>query len=298
MYYFNSTTLRSFLDEIDRLNAIEFPIDLANPSRLAKTRSNVKRWKEDVKIFLETSIMPDAEFFTNLADLNEYSIMDDFRIRATSNNVFDRDVKTVERMIERQRSNLTAVKEHVTICDTLNEKDEPHVYSAQEKLDYILSKLNILASNKFYSVENILKINGVEIRDGECGEIALLLTKKGYTLKKEEYKDNDDYIRITVKGSAYIERKLKSGTKKSKDENLNAKLDQALLNLQKLGFGQEIIFEELEEMREQIGKLNKKNWGQLLKGKLMDLAVGQVLNKETAGDVFRFLTDQSLTLLK
>lgn len=298
MFYFNNTNYRQFSDDLDKLYSQEFKIDSKNRGKLDVTRKKISTWNKAVKNFLKKSILPDTEFFINLSDLNEYSIMDDFRIRIEAKDDFDRDVRTVEKQIFRQKANLMAVKDHISICDTLNGKERPHIYSAQEKLDFVLAKLNVLLNDKFYSVENILKINGIDCRRGETGEIAILLSKKGYSVKKEEYKDDDDYIRITVKGSAYIERKTKMKPGKSKDESLNAKLDQVLINLQKLGFGQEIIFEELEEMREQIGKMSKKNWGQLLKGKLIDLAVGQVINKEVAGDVFRFLTDQSLNLLK
>lgn len=298
MYLLRNITLDQFNDELDKLFEREFNIDKKNRGNLSKTDNQVETWKEEIKTFLKDSITPDPAFFIELADKHDTSIFDSFRIRIQSNGDFDREIKTIEQKIALQKNNIKAIKEYVSICDSLNGSNSIVPSSAQEKLDFTLEKLNILASDKFHSVESILGINGVINRNGESVEMAILLNKKGYATKKEQYKDNDDYIKITVKGSAYIERKQKSTAKKSKDENLNAKIDEVLANLHKLGFGQEIIFEEIEEMREQIGKLSKKSWGQLLKGKLMDLAVSQVINKETAGDIFKFLTDSSLALLK
>lgn len=53
---------------------------------------------------------------------------------------------------------------------------------------------------------------------------------------------------------------------------MNAKLDEVLEKLNTQSMGQEIIFNEINELREHLS-LDKKNWSQLLKGKLYDLAV-------------------------
>tara|TARA_R110002050_G_scaffold275455_1_gene420209 strand:+ start:18947 stop:19522 length:576 start_codon:yes stop_codon:yes gene_type:complete len=79
----------------------------------------------------------------------------------------------------------------------------------------------------------------------------------------------------------------------SKSEiEINKKVDQILEALNKQGFGQEILFDELQELKELYTKLNKKNWGQILKGKLIDLTISQIINEEIAKNIFIELTNQ------
>ena len=79
-------------------------------------------------------------------------------------------------------------------------------------------------------------------------------------------------------------------------KELNTKIEEIGETLKKQGFGQEILFEELQELKILYPKLNKKNWGQILKGKLIDLGLSEVINREVAANIFQELTDQVLRL--
>ncbi|WP_233899344.1 hypothetical protein [Tenacibaculum piscium] len=79
-------------------------------------------------------------------------------------------------------------------------------------------------------------------------------------------------------------------------EKLNSKIEEIIELLTKQGFGQEILFDELKELKDLYPKLNKKNWGQILKGKLLDLGIAQVINQEVAETIFKGLTEQVLRL--
>ena len=57
-----------------------------------------------------------------------------------------------------------------------------------------------------------------------------------------------------------------------------------------LGFGQQIIFDELDELKEYLN-LGKKNWFQLLKGKLFDLTVSKTLEETVIKGVYETLSD-------
>lgn len=85
-------------------------------------------------------------------------------------------------------------------------------------------------------------------------------------------------------------------TKTAKTE-MDEKLDEIIERLTNLGYGQEIIFNEIEELRGLQGKLSKTSWSQLLKGKLFDLAVDNIINRATAASIFEFLTNQDFKLL-
>jgi hypothetical protein len=60
--------------------------------------------------------------------------------------------------------------------------------------------------------------------------------------------------------------------------------------------GQEIIFNEVDELRSLIPTLTKKNWKQLLKGKLVDLATKQVFSRETMTWIWKKLSSLDLDL--
>jgi hypothetical protein len=76
------------------------------------------------------------------------------------------------------------------------------------------------------------------------------------------------------------------------------KLDELEQMLVKQGCGQEIIFKEIEDLKELTKKLNKKNWGEVIKGKFVDMAINGILSKKTAMYAVEFLTGRDLKLLE
>ena len=77
---------------------------------------------------------------------------------------------------------------------------------------------------------------------------------------------------------------------------MNEKIDFIIEKLTELGYGQNIIFDEFDELRNLYSKLPKKTWKQVLKGKLMDLALNKLISKETVVYVYKTLTDEILKL--
>lgn len=76
----------------------------------------------------------------------------------------------------------------------------------------------------------------------------------------------------------------------SLESELHSKLNVIIENLEKLGFGQEIIFDEIESLKNHFN-LGKKTWFQLLKGKLLDLMAKKLLDKEVANDIYKNLSE-------
>ena len=50
------------------------------------------------------------------------------------------------------------------------------------------------------------------------------------------------------------------------------------------------------KLKELYGSINKKNWGQLLKGKLIDLGIAQIINQDTMKLVYEFVTNDILRI--
>lgn len=75
--------------------------------------------------------------------------------------------------------------------------------------------------------------------------------------------------------------------------NLHSKIDDVLNRLEKLGFGQEIIFDEIEELKSKSKKITKKDLKMLLIGKLVSFGTGRI-TPETASEIFETITDIDL----
>ena len=67
--------------------------------------------------------------------------------------------------------------------------------------------------------------------------------------------------------------------------------------LKKQGYGQQIIFDEIEELRELTERINKKNWFEVIKGKFIDLAASGLISIETAKKIIKALTGSEMQLL-
>ncbi len=68
------------------------------------------------------------------------------------------------------------------------------------------------------------------------------------------------------------------------------------IQLQKLGFGQQIIFDETEEIKELILGLNKKNWTEVIKGKFENLIIDGIISLEMAEMLIKIITGEDLKL--
>lgn len=89
---------------------------------------------------------------------------------------------------------------------------------------------------------------------------------------------------------SYFEPELNYEDKFNKDEILliNTKLDQLLIEIEKLGIGQEVIFNEVDEIRDYL-HLGKKTTRQLVYGKLKDIVVTKGVEMAVAEPIFESL---------
>lgn len=276
----------TYVDFFNRLNAFLEVIKKKNKD-LIEIRTEIEN-------FIIEYVSPNSNIFLDIIDENNYSIVNSFK----SNS----EEEYLEYESRDLYNKLKILIDYLSIIEYFdNPKEFLIIDSITEKSDFILNKFNKLFNDNFYSISLIFKLNDIEFRDGEPREIAENLFKRGYLKLEREYGESD-YSKISIKGANYIERKNKSKLKENsiqtKKTQLDSKLDQITEYLIKLGYGQEIIFEEIEELRELQTKIPKKSWKQLLKGKLFDLVVDEVLNKETVNHVFEFLTNSSLKLIK
>lgn len=74
------------------------------------------------------------------------------------------------------------------------------------------------------------------------------------------------------------------------ESDLHSKLNKIIEELEKQGFGQQIIFEEIEELKDHFN-LGKKTFFQLVKGKLIDLTIEKALEKTVIVTIYKNLSE-------
>lgn len=172
-------------------------------------------------------------------------------------------------------------------------------YTTQQTLELILEKLYILYDNNYNSISAILEGNGItQKRHGEDRELLKVLENLGYV--NAMYSKNSS-AQLTMKGKMYIEEKQKAykedynSISKSQEE-INNRVDEIIEKLTKLGYGQEIIFNEIDELKDLYTKMSKKTWGQVVKGKIVDLALSKLVENDALSYIYEKLTDHQLRL--
>jgi len=83
---------------------------------------------------------------------------------------------------------------------------------------------------------------------------------------------------------------------KKEVKETETRIDKIIEELEALSLGHEILYEELQDLKEQLSVLNKKNWFQLMKGKLIDASVTEI-SKEAIKFVYKGFTGHDFPLL-
>lgn len=172
-------------------------------------------------------------------------------------------------------------------------------FTTHETLELILDKLYDLYDNGFHPIPLILEGNGISLkRLYEDRELGKTLEDLGYVKLTHT---RDASAQLTLHGKIYIEEKRKTYKENYEDisksqAEINSRVDEIVEQLTKLGLGQEIIFDEINELKELYTTLNKKNWGQVVKGKLVDLALAKLIENDTMKFIYEGLTKHAFRL--
>ena len=163
----------------------------------------------------------------------------------------------------------------------------------------MLSKLyDLYDDRKYHSIKWILERNGVKLNThGEDWDYGKILENRGFT---DLLTTRDTSARLTLEGKLAIEQARKAqvidySKISNSDEELKALIKEVLIKIEGLGFGQKIIFDEFDELRNDLPNLSKKSFGQLLKSKLGDLVAAKAFDKAVASEIFKDFTNQILT---
>ena len=214
-------------------------------------------------------------------------------------------------------------KDFNLVLNALKDEYKRAKSEARDK-NFLLGKYIDLTSKHSTEVQNATDhpYNGQIFTIKRAVEEMLLLNKKfdfngAYESFLENYpeKDKEIIIHRIAKIDAYIHfhrllikeqrnkierRSVKPKYKPEKNiggydkDELSIKIDELLEGMKRNDAGFEVIFNELEELKESISKLDKKNWKQLLKGKLVDLMTDKsvALGLVVANNIFTDLTGE------
>ena len=260
----------------------------------------------NINKLLAESFSPEFEYFTrgfnevssHLFDISAYIKRDTESFKL----VFNKLLYDCNNFLDKQMK-LLCVLDNASRSDG----EWPIVSSltTEEKINFLMEKLYLLYGEEWYPIKYIFIGNGILVkRAGEYVELGKIIVDKGWA-KPQPGSNSNAMLRLTAQGVNYVEQKLhkpkrtrgsrsKSAHSKtdSRLDDLNKKIDAIIEDLKLKGYGQEILFEELQDLKEQAPKLGVKQFGQLLKGKLFDLGLDSVINKETIASVYKNLTEQ------
>ncbi|QOG90436.1 hypothetical protein HUE46_10745 [Flavobacterium columnare] len=275
---------------------------------------NNPRTKEDIEIFFEEykSWRKDVlEFLTNSFEPNN-SFAQGFRIANSNNFHFQGTQKSDEQLIRENkqflRSDLRILEYTLKILSVSEKIISPNKidltirenYTSEEILNLLLEKLYEIYDDNIYPILPILEGNGIILKKRrEEFEYLKILENNGYVISNNIGNQAD--AQLTVSGKIYVEEKRKIvipnyETISNDKENIDKKIDELFIKLEKLGYGQEIIFEELEELKDLYLTLNKQNWAQLVKGKIIDLGLSQVISVDIMKIIYESITNDILRL--
>ena len=263
---------------------------------LESLKDEQHRWENEVIDYVKTSFEPEHTNFRY-----------EFKAQRGYNTGFklgiDQRIKNIIQALKDEINGLDYYLKMLFISDAIIRAEEINLeerknLDTEGRLDLILSKLYELYDDRLYhSIKWILEGNGIKLNNhGEDWDYAKMLENRNLI---DTITTKDTGARLTLEGKYAIEQSRKAQvtdyTKiSSSDEELKALIEGVLKEVEKLGIGQQIIFDEFDELRDDIPKLSKKSFGQLLKSKLGDLIAARALNKTLASEIFKQFTDQIL----
>jgi hypothetical protein len=293
-----SNQIDTFVTEAKSISTTENTIQ--TEQEFEKVKANIKNWTDRCYEYLKSSFDNERNEF---ASSFHYAKHDRIHIRNQKKDFRQIKKEAFEDFIVKV-STLVYYKRILSISDAIIkpeivELSNRNAYTTEQTLELILDKLYDLYDNSYHSIATILEGNGItQKRHGEDRELLKMLEDSGYVSAVHM---RDSAGQLTLRGKLYIEEKRKSHKENYNDinksqEEINVRVDEIVEKLTKLGYGQEIIFDEIQELKELYSTLNKKNWGQVVKGKIVDLALSKLVEIDTLSYIYEKLTDHTLRL--
>ncbi|HXB42881.1 MAG TPA: hypothetical protein VNV85_02445 [Puia sp.] len=282
-------------------------LPISDEDSLAMVSDQTRGWEAEVNDTLRNSF----EQKENLLYREFIETPQEFRIPSFQNEQIKKPlgerVKVINNRLIAKKEFLDYNLKIIEACDAIKQDANVDLvqrkkYSMQEKLNFLLKKLYDLNDDASYPFEMLFVGNGIPLKNMlEVGQIATMLEDSGYVICNRGM-GSEITGSITASGQIFVEEALQP-YQENYDEitsdraEIAEAIDSIKEQLINLSYGQEILFNELEELKDSYGKMNKKNWGQLIKGKLLDLALAKLVDNDTISFIYERLTGHDLHLL-
>lgn len=269
-------------------------------SRTENELNNLKdvkqSWENEIINYVKSSFEPENKNFANEFKAQK-GFIPGFKLGV------DQKIKNEIQALKDEINALVYYLKMLFISDAIVKPDEIDLDERQNLdtegiLDLILSKLyDLYKDGQYHSINWILEGNGVKLNTpGEDWHYARMLENRNLI---ETINAKEVNAKLKLEGKYAIEQARKAKVTdyskiSSSDQELKELIKKVLSEIEKLGYGQQIIFDEFEELREEIPNLSKKSFGQLLKSKLIDLVAAKAFDKAIASDIFKQFTNQIL----
>ncbi len=269
----------------------------------SRTEDEFNNFKEDKQSWENTVV----SYVLNSFEPENRNFANEFKTQKGFNTGFnlgiDQKVKNEIQALKEEINSLDYYLTMLFISDAIVRPDEIDLNERQNLdtegiLELILSKLyDLNKDGKYHSINWILEGNGVKLNGrGEDWDYRRMLENRGLI---DSMNGREVNAKLKLEGKYAIEQarkvKLTDYSKiSSSDEELKELIKQVLFKIEELGFGQQIIFDEFDELRNDIPHLSKRSFGQLLKSKLGDLVTAQAFDKALASEIFKEFTQQIL----
>jgi hypothetical protein len=291
----------NFKIQMDELKSNAEVLDKSNPRNEEEFENffnEYKSWRNSV-----------IDYLTQAFNVSNYYVIS-FRTSHSNNFSFSGQQKGLDQRI---RDNKQALKSDirlveyivklVSVSDLLIKEVDLEVrkkYDSEEILELLLEKLYDLYDDNIYPVLPILEGNGIQLKKmREEYDYVKILENQNLVFSNNISQRAD--AQLTIEGKLFVEERRKKVSPNysliSDDQNeISNKIDQIIKDIEKLGFGQQIIFDEFEELKDLYLHLDKKNWAQLLKGKLVDLGLSQAISYEVMKAIYESFTHEVLRI--
>jgi hypothetical protein len=255
----------------------------------------VDNWNEKAKLFLKQSFDPaDNNFSRDYVNAYQSATIDKTKL----------SLSEIKKELESRIQNIQSVKELVKVSDLIINPENPEVlkrkdFAIAQKEDLLLRKLYILyPKGKYYSVRNLFEYNGVQLNGidddvnictplKQLDDIDFITTPTGAAAKLTE-----TGVKFVEKFILFINQEPLAPVQST--VNTEDKFISILKELNNSGLVKEIVFDEINDLRQLVNKLTPKQWKEVVLGKLVDLGVQQSVKNDILKSIYEKLTNEKV----
>lgn len=291
------------IEKAEQLKAVS----ITSNETLKEEKSRKQEWlDETIEILNNCFVEPNNNLITAFKGLHPYS--NPF-ITYGQQTTLQQEVEKYIDSISCYINGLSSFIDDVVLSDIICEPNSVNIeerksWSIEDRQLLILRKLSKAKRGLYYDIKLIMELNGIELSySDEVSDLIEDLENMGLV---EQFKGAvDNHAKITIQGLKFVEQKQSISSNERQFERpsveeveaMTVKIDEIIEYLKKAGVEREILFEEMQELKELYLKLSKKNWKQILLGKLVDLGLSKVLEKESVHYIYEQLTGLHQNLL-